>query len=92
MIPWMGDAPRARETAREADVAVAFDFGMTDLEERLRGADAEAERDRLIARFGVLDEYIRGQMSAGVTPEAFEKMRLLRVALAHARKIVIVFR
>ena len=90
MIPWMGAKPLDGQAA--AVEQSVFDFGMTDLEEQMRGAAGAERRAAIVARFVALEQAIAAHMAAGVSPEDFNRNRIYREALAHARKIVIAFR
>ncbi|MEJ1160525.1 hypothetical protein [Prosthecomicrobium sp. N25] len=69
----------------------AVDFGMTDLEEVLRGPEGAFVRAGLIERFRVLQEETRAAMDAGLTPDDFAKAEALLRGLAAASKLVLAF-
>ena len=66
-------------------------FGMTDIEERLRAPDGEEYRKRLLDSLEDLDSRLSSKMAPGLAPDEFERVRLLRQAVASAREIVLVF-
>jgi Type III secretion system, cytoplasmic E component of needle len=88
VIPWLGKEP----PTEDSPISAPFDFGMTDLEEQLRAADGEQKRAEVIDRFSALDQQIASIMLGGIPPEEFQRGRILREAIAHARKIVLAFR
>ena len=62
------------------------DFGMTDLEEALRGPNGPAVAKDLINRLNALDDSLKSKMAAGVTPEEFTKLGVIRNSFAAARE------
>jgi len=65
-------------------------FGMTDLEEELRGPGAQAVRSALVARLGALQERIQEEMKTGMAPEDFARAKAIATALAAAKEVVLI--
>ena len=74
------------------ETPAADPLGMTDIEDRLRGPDGEAYRQELLNSLTNLDEKLTSRMAPGLAPDEFERARLLRLAVASAKEIVLVFR
>ncbi len=72
-------------------VEPTFDFGITDLEEALRGPEGAALQAQLAARLEALGQAQAEAMRGGLAPEAYEEARRLGEALAAARDVVIRF-
>ena len=85
MIPAIGTEPIRVEPP-------PTDFVMVEFERSLRGPDGEQTRKALVDRFDALDAMIAAEISLGLSPSAFERVNILREALASARKIVLKFR
>ena len=68
------------------------DFGMTDLDEALRGPDGETVRTGLIEHLGKLSAEIAVQMRGGLSPGDFGRADAVAKALAAAREVVIHFK
>jgi type III secretion system YseE family protein len=62
----------------------ALDFGMTDLEERLRGPEGPAAIAQLRSRFEQLRTEIRSEIASGLPPDQFTRAQALGAALAAA--------
>jgi hypothetical protein len=52
----------------------------------------ETNGARALERFGALDERIQATISAGVSPDVFQRYMTIRDALACARKIITAFK
>jgi type III secretion system YseE family protein len=65
------------------------DFGMTDLEERLRGPGGAAEADRLIARLAGLRDQVEAELKRGLAPGDYQRAQDLAKSLAAAATIMI---
>ena len=67
-------------------------FGMTDIEDRLRGPDAEAYRQDLLNSLNSIEKNLTSDLASGLSREAFEQVRLVLGAVASAKEIVLAFR
>ena len=63
-------------------------FGMTDLEERLRGPDAAATLTALMSRLAQVSGAIAGSVRAGLKPDDFKRAEVLEGSLAVARTLL----
>jgi hypothetical protein len=70
-----------------ADDAAAF--GMTELEETLRGANGAQIANELLVRFEKIDATLRAGIAAGLTPESFASATVIRNSLAAASNILV---
>jgi len=70
---------------------VRFDFGMTDLEDGLRGPEAREIQAALLTRFTELGEKIAARMKEGVAPAQFGDLKQVYDAVASAHMIVLKF-
>jgi hypothetical protein len=75
----------------DAPPAQPIDFGMTDLEEKLRGPGGKAARAALISRLEQLGSEFAAKLKSGLTPADYAKADAIAKALAAAREIVIAF-
>jgi len=66
----------------------AFDFGMTDLEERLAGEDGAEIRKEIAAKLAEKAGELRKLMDAGLAPEEYEKATRAHTGLAAAYDII----
>lgn len=73
------------------DAAAAQDFGMTELEERLRGPSGAAVRDDVLARLDALARHLVEESRAGLPPAAFRRNDSIGQAIAAARAVVAAF-
>jgi hypothetical protein len=82
---------KTSDNSDEPNTPSPINFGMTDLEEALRGpGGAEIAKD-LIDRFDILDEQLKSQIAAGVAPDEFAKISVIRNSFAAARHILVGF-
>lgn len=65
------------------------DFGMTDLEEQLRGPDGQDAAARTLHRLGAIDEDLAGRMRAGLSSDEFGTASSLKTALDAAKQVVV---
>jgi hypothetical protein len=75
----------------DATPAQPIDFGMTDLEERLRGPDSKTTRAALVARLEQLAGEFATKLKTGLSPADYARADAIANALAAAREIVIAF-
>lgn len=66
-------------------------FGMTDLEEALRGPDGERVRDETLARLDARLATVSAAIDAGLGPDVYDDAVAIRRALASARDVVLRF-
>jgi hypothetical protein len=78
-----GDVPLADED---------LPLGMTDLEERLLGADGDAARSEVLSTLDQLKLRLTSEAGKGLPPDAFKTYQTLERSLAAARAIVIASR
>lgn len=71
---------------RVGDVAA---FGMTELEEKLRGADGERVAQNLLAKFNQLDAVLNARIANGLSPDDYARATVIRNSLAAASNILI---
>lgn len=64
-------------------------FGMTDLEEALRGPDGPAVRERLLLRIDQLRQEFDAEIMRGVSADTFRNYQYIHKSLAAARDIVL---
>jgi hypothetical protein len=64
------------------------DFGMTDLDEKLSGAEAGAVRAEVGVRLAAKAEDLRKLMSAGLSPEDYQKAKLAHAGVTAAYDII----
>lgn len=63
-------------------------FGMTDLEEALRGPGGEAVRDEALARLDAALDRVEAALRAGLDPRLFTPTESIRGALVTARGLL----
>jgi hypothetical protein len=68
-----------------------MDFGMTDIEEALRGPDGQAVRAALMARLDQRSAEFAAKLKSGLPPAEYGRADAIAKALAAAREIVIAF-
>jgi len=73
---------------RDARPSAEMDFGMTDLEEKLNGADGEAVRNAVIKRLDGLLDQTMAELRAGLAPGSYSRAEAVASALAAAREIM----
>src|SRR5262245_57928410 len=87
------DAAEHPPVDNSVNYAVAFGmtdvFGMTDLEERLRGVEGEQIAKELLARFHSIDAELSARIASGLSPEDFARATVTRNSLAAANNILI---
>ena len=66
----------------------ALAFGMTDLEDALRGPDGEQARHSALARIDAAVRRIQAHLEAGVDPRQIETIKIMQRSLLVARLIV----
>lgn len=66
----------------------SFGFGMTELEERLSGADGHTLRDEIAELLAEKAKQLRERMETGLTPDEYHKATAVQKALAAAYDIV----
>lgn len=64
-------------------------FGMTDLEEALKGPNGDAVRRDVIARLEALMTQLQDQLRQGVEPSRFEATHRIHAALAMANRFMV---
>ena len=64
------------------------DFGMTDLEETLRGPDGASVRADLVERLDAAMKRVQAEMMDGVPPYLYEPARRIYTALATAHGLM----
>lgn len=74
------------------DAAPAFDFGMTEIEERLRADTDGSCRAGLVESFDAARREIESAIAAGLSPADFERATAILISLAAARELVLAFR
>ena len=67
-------------------------FGMTDIEDRLRGPEGEAYRQELLKSLNLIEERLSADLNSGLSREAYEQARQVLAAVASAKEIVLAFR
>ncbi len=70
-------------TSRES-VSSLEPFGITDLEDALRGPDGEAVRDHVLARLEDVRSSVDAALAQGVARSRFEAMQTVSIALRTA--------
>ena len=73
----------------DGKAAPGADFGMTDIEEALRGPDAESVRFALIDRLTRQSAEFAVKLKSGLPPAEFRRADAIAKALAAALEIVI---
>jgi hypothetical protein len=73
---------------RGAQPSAEMDFGMTDLEEKLNGADGEAVRNAVVKRLDGLLDQTTAEIRAGLAPGSYSRAEAVASALAAAREIM----
>ncbi|MBT9288747.1 EscE/YscE/SsaE family type III secretion system needle protein co-chaperone [Prosthecodimorpha staleyi] len=66
-------------------------FGMTEIEERLRGPEASAFREELLELLDRAAMAVEEDLSAGLPPADYTRATSLSRALAAAKEIVLAF-
>ena len=74
------------------ETSPAEPFGMTDIEDRLRGPDGETYRQDLLNSLNSIEERLTVDLASGLSREAFEQVRQVLGAVASAKEIVLAFR
>lgn len=70
----------------------AFDFGMTEIEERLRADHDGSYRAGLVAMLDATREDLEKRMDEGLPPADYERAGAILISLAAARELVVAFR
>ncbi len=65
-----------------------FDFGMTDLEERLKGPDGHALREQILERLTALGNETKAGLDGGLAPDEYAIAESTYGALAAAYDII----
>jgi hypothetical protein len=68
-----------------------FDFGMTEIEERLRGPSGEEDRAAILEIFEKSRAALQEGLDRGLPSEEFARAKSILTALAAARAIVVAF-
>lgn len=63
-------------------------WGMTDLEERLRGPDGSAETSKLVSRLSQLAEQLDVMTTRGLRPGDFDRANAMKAAVVSAQQIL----
>lgn len=63
-------------------------FGMTDLEDALRGPDGPAVRDRVLSRIETLQDTVDSALAQGVARNQYEATRTISAALRAAHGLL----
>lgn len=71
--------------------APALDFGMTDLEESLRGASGAELKAGILGRLDALKEQLAALEKSGLPPDAFKRNAAAQRAIAAARAVAVAF-
>lgn len=71
--------------------APALDFGMTDLEEGLRGASGAELKAGILGRLDALKEQLAALEKSGLPPDAFKRNAAAQRAIAAARAVAVAF-
>jgi hypothetical protein len=64
-------------------------YGMTDLEESLRGPDASRVCAAIISRLAALDAQIDARLGSGLRPDQYARAQSIRNCVATAREMMI---
>ncbi len=67
-------------------------FGMTDLEEVLRGPDGAEARESIISRLSERLAEIDARIAQGVPQQEFEAVNAIQRSLVTARNVMLLFR
>jgi hypothetical protein len=67
----------------------AFDFGMTDLEERLRGPTGREVAEAALARLDARLNELETQLSTGVPAETLTQLNVVLNSVAAAKEIMV---
>lgn len=72
------------------DLPAGPDFGMTDLEEALRGPDGAAVREDAITRLDDMSRRVEAELTRGAPPGRYDRLKAMQIAISTASRIVAV--
>ena len=74
--------------APHQDTPAGADFGMTDLEEALRGPEGSAIRQDSIERLARMSARLESELDRGAPPDRYDRLKAMQIAVATASRIL----